>query len=57
MADAVVEMDVQDWKDGELCLARPESCAENLGCPEVEEKTYWPNESFSSAWIDALSEN
>lgn len=52
MADAVVEMDVQDWEDGELCIAWPESCAENLGCPEVEEKTYWPNESFSSAWIE-----
>lgn len=44
-------------RDRELCLAQPESCAENLGCIEVEEKTYWPNESFSSVWIEALSEN
>lgn len=44
-------------RNGELCLAQPKSCAENLGCTEVEEKTYWPNESFSSAWTEALSEN
>lgn len=44
-------------RNGELYLAQPESCAENLGCTEVEEKTYWPNESFSSAWIEALLEN
>lgn len=51
-----MEMNVQEGQTAVLSPACA-SCAESLECTEVDEKTYWPNESFSKAWNEALSGN